>query len=594
MLRPGRLIDGKLDTGNVGPGATTKVLLARDGAELLRPVGAGIPAEGALADGNGSGSRVGTGTTTGIGVNVGALMLALLERVWLGRENPNDGVTIEGMLEDGSTTVGSEMLRLGEGIVSEGMLKDGSLVVGSEMFRLGGGMVNDGIIRDGRAGVEIARDETVRDGSASDGTARDGAVTDGATTEGKPYDGASRLGVVLLLLTLGDGISKDVKLNGTALSTLFVGILKIGSAVGVAGKLIIGSPKELTMGGAVGIESILGNGMESGGGPVVAGSPIEGILTGGSDDSGTVTEGNWTPPWRLAYGTPIENPIPGGKVTGGTPVDGNESVPTLADGRASEGKVGEISDMVGSAAEGRVGVGTVTEGTLTEGGLSDGGVKDARPIEPELSDGRPSAEIVTDDKPIEFRLAEGTLSEGNVEPTGNAVANVAVGRTMVTSVLCGKLAAGRLPDGRLTDGRVAGSALNVGKLSDGRTIEFELIDGRPRGAGLPDAIESELGETEGRLIDAGVGTGAPTYSILTETSSGGLPRPVPALPPLLRACNTDMTDGVTLDGCPAGTVTGVVLATETVTEGTRMGLAEMMGARKKGKTVEKRMALGWR
>ena len=535
MLRPGRLIDGKLDTGNVGPGATIKVLLAGDRAELLRPVGAGRPAEGALADGNGSGLGVGTGTTTGIGVNVGALLLALLERVWLGRENPNDGMPVEGMLKDGSTTVGSEM------------------------SRLGGGMVNDG---------------------------------------------ASRLGVVLLLLTLGDGISKDVRLNDTVLSTLFVGILKIGSAVGVAGKLIIGSSKELTMGGAVGIESILGNGMESGGGPVVAGSPIEGILTSGSDDSGTVTEGNWTPPWRLAYGTPIENPIPGGKVTGGTPVDGIASVPTLADGRASEGKVGERRDTVGSAAEGRVGVGTVTEGTLTEGGLSDGGVKDTRPIEPELSDGRPSAEFVTDGKttvgssadgkPTEFRLAEGTLSEGNVEPTGNAVANVAVGRTMVTSVLGGNWAVGRLPDGRLTDGRVAGSALNVGKLSDGRTIEFGLIDGRPGEAGLPEATESELGETEGRLIDAGVGTGAPTYSILTETSSGGLPRPVSVLPPLLRACNTDTTDAVTLDGCPAGTVTGVVLATETVTEGTRMGLAEMMGARKKGKTVEKRMALGWR
>ncbi len=82
MLRLGM---PKLGTANEGAGATAEVLLAEDGAEVLPPVGAGIPAEGALADGNGSGSSVGTGMMIGIGVKVGAVLLALLERVWVGR-----------------------------------------------------------------------------------------------------------------------------------------------------------------------------------------------------------------------------------------------------------------------------------------------------------------------------------------------------------------------------------------------------------------------------------------------------------------------------------------------------------------------------
>ena len=64
---------GGFGVGKVGNGGVA------DAAELLRLlVGAGIEAEGTLADGNGSGSRVGKGTMMGIGLKVGALWLALL------------------------------------------------------------------------------------------------------------------------------------------------------------------------------------------------------------------------------------------------------------------------------------------------------------------------------------------------------------------------------------------------------------------------------------------------------------------------------------------------------------------------------------
>ncbi len=81
-LRLGLLV---LGAANEGAGAMAEVLLAEDGAEVLPPVGAGIPAEGVLADGNGSGSSVGTGMMIGIGVKVGALLLALLGGVCDGR-----------------------------------------------------------------------------------------------------------------------------------------------------------------------------------------------------------------------------------------------------------------------------------------------------------------------------------------------------------------------------------------------------------------------------------------------------------------------------------------------------------------------------
>ena len=104
----------------------------------------------------------------------------------------------------------------------------------------------------------------------------------------------------VVLLTLSDDIPTEGELVDATLSTLIVGISKIGSAVGVAGKVIIGSPKESTLEGGVGIISMLGAGMENGGGPVIVGNAIEGRPIDGRVKSGRVTEGNWTPPSRLA------------------------------------------------------------------------------------------------------------------------------------------------------------------------------------------------------------------------------------------------------------------------------------------------------
>lgn len=78
MLSVGRLVgmvgwgtsEEVFRVGKVGNGGMAEAVLGADAAELL---GAGMPAEGTLADGNGSGSRVGKGTMMGIGLNVGAL-----------------------------------------------------------------------------------------------------------------------------------------------------------------------------------------------------------------------------------------------------------------------------------------------------------------------------------------------------------------------------------------------------------------------------------------------------------------------------------------------------------------------------------------
>ena len=45
--------------------------------------------------------------------------------------------------------------------------------------------------------------------------------------------------------------------------------------------MTIGRPKESTPGGAVGISSMTGNGMENGGGPVIAGNLVEGKVSEG-------------------------------------------------------------------------------------------------------------------------------------------------------------------------------------------------------------------------------------------------------------------------------------------------------------------------
>ncbi len=104
----------------------------------------------------------------------------------------------------------------------------------------------------------------------------------------------------VVLLTLSDGIPTEDELVDSTLSTLIVGVSKIGSAVGVAGKVMIGSPKESTLDGGVGIISMPGAGMENGGGPVVVGNATGGKLVDGRVNSGKVTEGKRTPPSRLA------------------------------------------------------------------------------------------------------------------------------------------------------------------------------------------------------------------------------------------------------------------------------------------------------
>ena len=267
-----RLSDGKLGAGNVGPGAMVELPVGEDGPELLKLEGAEIPAEGALSDRSGS---VGTGLTTGIGVNVGALPLKLSGRDGVGRENPSDGMLNEGTLRDGSPIVGSEALRLEVGI-------------------------------------------------ARDGTARDGISREGLLKDGKPIVGSGTLRLGDVIVT--DGTPTDGKFGVRALSTLFVGMLKIGRAVGVAGKLIIGRPKESTLGGVAGTMSMLGVGMENGGGPVIVGISINGKLSEGMDRLGMVAEGRLTDP-RLADGT----------VTEGTPGDGSENVPRLTVGVSNDG-----------------------------------------------------------------------------------------------------------------------------------------------------------------------------------------------------------------------------------------------------------------
>ena len=70
-----------------------------------------------------------------------------------------DKVMGEGILDVGSPTVGSEMLRLGDGIVRDGVanggtLGDGNPIVGSEILRLGEGIATDGTPTDGKLGCE--------------------------------------------------------------------------------------------------------------------------------------------------------------------------------------------------------------------------------------------------------------------------------------------------------------------------------------------------------------------------------------------------------------------------------------------------------
>lgn len=177
-------------------------------------------------------------------------------------------------------------------------------------------------------------------------------------------------------MTLDDETPTEGKLVGETLSTLFVGISKIGSAVGVAGKVMIGRPKESTLDGGVGIMSRLGSGMENGGGPVIAGNPVEGKPSDGRPDAGVVKEGS-----------PIV-----GKLADGKPIGFG-----LAEGAFPEGDIWPTGRAVVNVAEGRAMITSVLGGKLAEGRLPD----------ERLSDGRPTG--LTEGRPGEIGLTEGVL-----------------------------------------------------------------------------------------------------------------------------------------------------------------------------------------
>ena len=170
---------------------------------------------------------------------------------------------------------------------------------------------------------------------------------------------------------------------------------------------------------------------------------------------------------------------------------------------------------------------------------------------------------------------------------------VAESRRIVASVLAEKLTEGRLADGKEIDGRVVEATLTVGRIANGRMIELGLMDERPIVLGLTERIAFELRETEDTLIGARVGTGTPMYSTLTETTCGGFTGcavevVVVLLEPVM-ACSNDRIDVVRLEGCPAGILTGEELETETVSEGSWIGLAEMRGRTRNERTLERCM-----
>ena len=436
MLTLDREIDGieAVGAGNVGVGMP--VILKVGNAEVCtvrRDDGAGWISVGKLGPGirgpRGVGRKLemsgldGVGTSSE-GVKVGALMLML----GVERENPSDGTLTEGKLNDGSPTVGCEMLRLEEGIVrdgvasdgigSDGPLRDGALIVGSEMLRLGDGSVRDGKINDGILddGTPIVGSETLRLGY---GVVRDGNANDSTLKVGKPMLDSD-------VSRLGDGTATENTLTYGALSsgtlsTLTEGIARSGGSVGVAGKLIMGRPNESTGGGSVGSISMLGDGMINDGGPVIEGISIEDNVTEGRDVSGIVSDG------RL-----IETGLPDGMVTGGTLADGSANVSGLAGGVSNDGCV------------------NVTLGDVI--------VKEVAPI----------VDKVADTTPIELRLPEGTPCAGIVGLKGTTLVHVVDGATNVTSVLGGMSTDGITPDVKLIEPIPADETLTtVAELADG-------------------------------------------------------------------------------------------------------------------------------
>ena len=212
--------------------------------------------------------------------------------------------------------------------------------------------------------------------------------------------------VVPLLLTLGDTVPAESKVVVGKFGTLFVGIAKTGSPVGVEGKLTIGRPNESTLLGVMGSTSRLGVGMERGGGPVIVGITVEGEL---SDMLGRVVEG-MTRLLGLRDG-----------------VDGT--------GDVVEGRMRLVRVVV---AEERTTVANVLMGKLiderlTVGRLNDGGDTLAAgiPIEPRLMDGKPG---------ILRLIAEGIASETKGTLIGPGVGTGIPTYSTLTDTTCGGFA----------------------------------------------------------------------------------------------------------------------------------------------------------
>ena len=151
---------------------------------------------------------------------------------------------------------------------------------------------------------------------------------------------------------------------------------------------------------------------------------------------------------------------------------------------------------------------------------------------------------------------------------------VAEERTTVANVLAGKLTDERLTAGRLDDGIVAEDTLVAGIL-----IELILTGGRPGTLRLTaDGIPTPT-ETIGTLIGAGVGTGTPTYSTLTDTTCGGLAGVLLALLWIL-----GRIDNIDVGGMGEELVTGIVA------EGIWTGFAETRERKRKRRVVGRCMA----
>lgn len=121
-----------------------------------------------------------------------------------------------------------------------------------------------------------------------------------------------------------------------------MGIPKIGSAVGVAGKLTIGRPKESTLDVVIGTMSMLGTGTENGGESVIAVNPIEDEVSEGVKLG--LPEGR-----LIEYGLPRS----GRRVTELGLADGTGNVGMASEGttmllKASGGKSGGSKLVIGN------------------------------------------------------------------------------------------------------------------------------------------------------------------------------------------------------------------------------------------------------